>query len=167
MKELSYNGFLKRYVRDLSQGNTCSIYKLAREAEHDNPRLKEPLYLYAVSSGKKEELMNAVKNSPLKAEYCALETLSELPERYSRIYTSYLAERDRYKTQDNIVSLIQKKVCHLQNQKGISTYRICKDLHLNPGNINCWLKNGDCKKVSLSTARSVLDYVQNSQTRGI
>ena len=43
MRPLTFSGFLKQYVRKLSTQDTLGIYKLAEEAEHENPLLREPL----------------------------------------------------------------------------------------------------------------------------
>ena len=48
MRELTFVGFLSRYVRELSMSGTNSISKLASEAATDNYRLREPLLLYAL-----------------------------------------------------------------------------------------------------------------------
>ena len=50
MRELTFVGFLSRYVRELSMSGTNSISKLAREAATNNYRLREPLLLYALFS---------------------------------------------------------------------------------------------------------------------
>ncbi len=44
--------------------------------------------------------------------------------------------------------------------KNISNYRINTNLGLNHGNINAWLKNGECDKLSLETAGKVLRYFE-------
>lgn len=48
MRELTFRGFLAQYVKQLSAEKTNSLYKLAAEAGSSNPRLREPLLLYAV-----------------------------------------------------------------------------------------------------------------------
>jgi hypothetical protein len=53
-----------------------------------------------------------------------------------------------------------RKVNDYKKLKNITNYRIYTDLKLNHGNINSWLKNGDCDKVSLETARRVLKYTE-------
>lgn len=63
---------------------------------------------------------------------------------------------------DYTKELVRKKVKRLQTSGNISNYRIYADLGLNPGNINAWLKLGECGKVSLNTARKVLSYVENA-----
>lgn len=53
MRKLTFEGFLKQYVAELSGVQTASVHKLAdRMAE--NPRLKEPLFLYALAFNKVE-----------------------------------------------------------------------------------------------------------------
>ena len=59
MRQLSFPGFTKRYVASLSQAGTTAIYPLTREAASENPRLREPLLLYALSNGQEKVLMAA------------------------------------------------------------------------------------------------------------
>ena len=46
MRKLTFEGFLKQYVAELSGVQTASVHKLAA-CLNENPRLKEPLFLYA------------------------------------------------------------------------------------------------------------------------
>ena len=43
--------------------------------------------------------------------------------------------------------------------KCVTDYCIYKQLELNPGNVNAFLKNGDVSKVSLDTVRKILSFV--------
>ena len=43
MAELTFQKFLKAYVRQLSEQNTVSIIRLADEASGTNYRIREPL----------------------------------------------------------------------------------------------------------------------------
>ncbi len=54
---------------------------------------------------------------------------------------------------------MRKKILSIQKEKNCSNYRVYTDLHLNPGNINSWLKNGDSTKVSYQTAEKIMNYV--------
>ena len=65
MRELTFAGFMKKYVAELSTGHTTAIYKLVREAVTQNARLKEPLYLYAASNGHLKTLLAASKKTAL------------------------------------------------------------------------------------------------------
>lgn len=173
MRELSFLGFLKRYVRSLSLNNTYNLRKLAEEAAIDNPRLREPLFLYAVSSGKQERFVQAAQQVGLDRFYGSLlysfdqETMlralaekGTLPMGYEKVWHSYQSQKNRHTTDNDTKELIRRKVLALQGRHKISNYRIYTDLKLNPGNLNAWLKHGDCGKISLSSARNVLKYVQ-------
>ena len=48
MRELTFKGFLKQYVRELSNGKTNNIYRLVKETSEENPRLYEPLFCMQV-----------------------------------------------------------------------------------------------------------------------
>ena len=76
MRKLTFEGFLKQYVAELSGVQTASIHKLA-DCLSENPRLKEPLFLYALAYDKVELLLRYTANSTIAAEY------EQLSNRYS------------------------------------------------------------------------------------
>lgn len=67
--------------------------------------------------------------------------------------------KNRKKNDDKIKSIMQKRIVEVQQEKGITNYRIYKALNLNPGNVNAFLKNGDTGKVGVDTVRRMLAYV--------
>lgn len=174
MRELTFKGFLARYVKQLSKSNTNSLYKLAEEASGDNPRLKEPLLLLALYSGKQTVLLQAAKDQKLFAEYQRMvsqysvdqmtqmfeDSASALPNEYHKVWSSFQFQKNRGQSDDHTKELMRLKVKKLQEQCGVSNYRIYTDLKLNPGNVNAWLKHGAADKVSLETARTILHYVE-------
>ena len=175
MRELTFKGFLTSYVRGLSRNDTNSLYKLAAEAASDNPRLCEPLFLYAMYSGKLTVLLQATKDAALYSAYnemaqytvAQMTTLLEngsstLPNEYHKVWRSYLSQKNRGQADDHTKELMRQKVKHLQDRYGVSNYRIYTDLRLNPGNLNAWLKHGHSDKVSLETARRTLRYVEQT-----
>ena len=173
MRELTFRGFLTQYVKHLSVQETTSLYKLAKEASSTNPRLKEPLFLYALFSQKKDGLLQATKTAPLHEEYHRLMTLytaeqmTELLEQespliaveYHKVWRSFKSRKNKWKADDHTKELMRQKVKYLQEKTGITNYRIYTDLQLNPGNLNAWLKHGFHDRVSLETARKTLQYV--------
>lgn len=175
MRELTFRGFLTEYVKQVSYGNTNSLSKLIQEASTNNPRLKEPLFLYAVYSQKQEYLLRAARGTKLHPEYLGLlERYSEssltellesqsqqLPWEYRKVWNSYMSRKNRTQSDNHTKELIRQKVIRLQQANGVTNYRIYTDLKLNPGNLNSWLKNGDSGKISLDKARATLGYVQN------
>lgn len=178
MRELTFKGFLSQYVKQLSTQETNSLFKLAAEASSDNPRLQEPLLLYAVYSGKPDALLQATKEVQLYQTYARLlsqydamaftelfETASPaLSAEYHKVWRSYQARKHRGQADDHTKELMRQKVKRLQKKYGVSNYRIYTDLNLNPGNLNAWLKHGNSKKVSLETARQTLHYVETAGT---
>ena len=135
--------------------------------------MREPLFLYAVTSDKADFLLQATKDTQLNAEYAnmlasfdkdtlfhALESGDPmLPEGYHKVYRSYISVRDRMKAESHTKELLLKKIRRLQKEKSVSNYRIYTDLSLNQGNMNAYLKHGDLTKVSLDTARRVAEYL--------
>jgi hypothetical protein len=176
LRELTFNGFLSQYVRVLSRDDTLKLYKLAAEAAEVNPRLREPLLLYALSVNKTAVLLRATKHPQLHEEYVRVllrlasnteraglnpESCSHmLPERYRKVYRSYLSVRDRKEHDKHTKSLLYQRIKKIQVKKQVSNYRVYKDLQLNPGNVNAFLKHGDVSKVSLTTARRMLEYLE-------
>lgn len=175
MRELTFRGFLTQYVRQLAEQETNSLYKLAAEAGSTNPRLREPLLLYAVYSQKQDVLLQATKEPSLREEYrclAMLYTVDEmtdlleqasplLPDGYHKVWRSYQSRKNRCQADDHTKELMRQKVKRLQEKNGVTNYRIYTDLKLNPGNLNAWLKHGDADKVSLDTTRRTLRYVEN------
>jgi hypothetical protein len=174
MRALTFRGFLGQYVSALSLSGSKKLYKLAAEAAVNNPRLKEPLFLYALFSDKADYLLAATKSPSIAREYRELLTRFDkasmeaalksddpvLRAEYRKVYTSYLAVRDKKKNEHHTKTLMHSKIVRLQKEKGVSSYRICKDLELNSGNLGAYLKNGDCSKVSLDTARKAINYLE-------
>lgn len=174
MRQLTFHGFLEQYVSSLSSNGACGMYQLAREVSGGNHRLREPLCLFALTTGKMNTLLKASKDTVMYPEYAAMserfsdgtvvvalsEEADSLPREYTKIWRSYkseLAIRDR---EVRMKELVRQKVARLKDDKDISVYRICRDLDLNYANVNHWLKNGDTSRVSLSTAKSVLAYLE-------
>lgn len=175
MRELTFKGFLSWYVKQLSMQDSNSIFKLVAEAVGCNPRLQEPLLLYALYSDKQNILLQASKGCDLYDDYRYLlsqydvDEMTELlktsspvlPDEYHKVWRSFLCLKNRREADNHTKELMRQKVKRLQEKSGITNYRIYTDLSLNPGNVNAWLKHGEADKVSLDTARRVLSYLEN------
>ena len=174
MRKLTFEGFLKQYVAELSGVQTASIHKLA-DCLSENPRLKEPLFLYALTFNKVELLLRYTANSTIAAEYEQLSNLyslakmllllenqsPELPEGYRKVWRSYCSVRDAALADNDTKELIHRRVLELQQKKKLTNYRLYKDLKLNPGNVNAWLKHNDSSKMSLDCARQIYKYAKS------
>ena len=175
MRQLTIEGYLGRYLRTLSYSGTNSIYKLANEVKNKHHRLREPLYLYALSVGKVDLLLRATFGDALHVRYSelannyswsgmlkALESNDEsLDGNFHKVYNSYIRMRNMPKTNCRSKTIMRSKIKHLQEDKKITNYRIYTDLKLNPGNINAYLKRGDVNKVSLNTVDRIVEYLES------
>jgi len=173
MRELTFTGYLEQYVRSLSNGSTNSIFKLAREVP-ENPRLREPLLLYAFSVGKIDLLLRASAGCPAYSQYVELgkrytwenlmNALEEMDMRlgwdYVKVYKSYLSRRDKNKTDSETKALMHKEIRYLQAHKGVSNYRLYTDLRISPSNANAFLKNGFVNRLNIRTVERMLDYLE-------
>ena len=70
-------------------------------------------------------------------------------------------ERTKIERDNHTKLLMRKAIIEIQEEKGITNYRIQKELKLNYGNMNYLLKNGSVEKLALETVREMLNYVRN------
>ncbi|MCL2526057.1 MAG: transcriptional regulator [Coriobacteriia bacterium] len=175
MRQLTFKGFLKKYVQDLAGVQTTNMRKLVELAAHETPRLREPLTLYAFATGRVElfskyasehqsfsditSLINELSCGDLLAK--VVEQNECLPDRFLRVYRSYCSVKNRLEGESHTKELIHARVQLLKQQKAVSNYRIYTSLGLNPGNANAFLKNGDTSKLSLDTARKTLALLES------
>lgn len=166
MRNLTFVGFLQSYLVDLSVSNSCSIRNLIKELD-DNARILEPLILFTKITTTNEQQSKykktVVQNCLLELSgFQDVENALEnnlLPEKYQKVYNSYLVKKNKQKRDDRIKTMFFEKIKIIQKEKNISNYNIYKNLHLNAGNINDYLRNKNVSKVSLNTARKIFVYV--------
>ena len=84
---------------------------------------------------------------------------SERLSHYRTIFQNYIYEKDKKVLENKLKQMMYQKICFTRKSKNMSNYRIYKELNLNPGNANAFLKYGDVSKVSLDTARKILAFV--------
>lgn len=169
MRKLTLEGYLKRQLIEMSGENTTSLYKFSRLSVN-NVRLEDVLCLYIalfVDDKLKVQLIKAFPNINNKCklltslnetnicEYLDSKKLSS----FHTIYKNYIYECNKKINEKNIQKVMREKISRIQKEKHISNYCIYKNLNLNPGNVNYFLHNNDDSKVSLSTARRILEFV--------
>lgn len=165
MRKLTFRGFLKQYTHDLSLHGSYGIGVLAREADHENIRLQEPLLFYAFETSQTELLLRNCGEA-LREEYRAVlpflqrGDFAHLPEGYQKVLDAYSVKANRVRTDQRAVAGARGMILQLQTEKNISTYRICTDLKLNQGNVGGWLKHGSAGKVSYRNALRIVSYMK-------
>ena len=169
MRELTFKGYLLSQLQELSGFNSTSLYSFSQLA-CNNARLKDVLTLYLVMyteenlKGKLLKKFDFLNSSCEKLKglnydnaktYLQNDCLSE----YRTIYNNYLYQRNHKEQENRLKMMMYLKISEVKQVKGVSNYRIYKELNLNHGNVNAFLKNGDTSKVSLDSARKILAFV--------
>ena len=62
--------------------------------------------------------------------------------------------------------LMRKCILALQKDYRVTNY-LYTDLHLNPGNLNAWLKHSDSGKNSFISVRRLISYVQHKASLAV
>ncbi len=164
-------GFLEEYCRELSGLNTTSLRKLVATAE-GNARLVEPLFALAAVQGKASYLARISESEWFHDDYedltrklvkhGSLEALlssDDAPVRYAAVLEAFRAQGDALAANRRINGLMRPRIAEALIRRGITRYRMCRDLDLNPGNVYAYLA-GDDAKVSKETARRMLVYAE-------
>lgn len=162
MRKLEFNGFLKLYIKDLTGSDTLSVHKLTKLCKK-NYRLLDSVVLFCVIEDK-IELFHKYSNFEYKEMTSNLTKDNFLDEEFSffdfaKIWDSYLSKANSFDYDEIIKGRIRENILLMMKQKNISNYRIYKDLCLNPGNTNDFLRNGNNKKVSLDVVKKIYNYV--------
>jgi hypothetical protein len=174
MRPLTFAGYLGTYVAHLSGEDTRDAARLAA-AVRKRPRLAAPLVLWAVETGRADRFANLLGDNPqLLAELGTVNRLwaegrleraldeppSPLRPEYAKAWQSYVARRDAPKRDAELKLVARGRALVLASQKGVSRYRLAKDLGLNPGNLHAFLAQGDATKLSLDKAVALVKYLE-------
>ena len=168
---LTFKGFLEKYLKELSNGHTCSVNKCLKEIKEDNNYLLvEPLFLYAFMTLDKERFNKFLNKYDYFREvydkyfssYKTFEDVdfSALPYEFSKVKDAFLAEKGITKRDNELKLLMLKEINTLREKKRVTAYRIYTDLKLNHGNVNDFLKNGNTIKLSLNDVRRIWNYLE-------
>jgi hypothetical protein len=174
MRQLTFGGFLDSYVRYLSGESTLALARLVALLPSE-PRLAEPLLLWATVTGRSERLARLLAgNEELLAELRQLVLLweagrledalsladSRLRPEYAKAWRSYVTRRDAAARDSRLKLEARERILALESEKNVSRYRMAKDLGLNPGNLHAFLSQGDPKKLALAKAYQLVEYLE-------
>lgn len=174
MRRLTLEGFLESYVKYLSGENTLALPRLVRLLPAE-PRLVEPLVLWAAATGRSGRLAALLNDDDATAAEAALVERLSLEGRlesvldsadpllrpeYSKAWRSYVARRDAAARDARLKLDARARVLALKAEKSVSQYRMAKDLGLNPGNLNAFLVQADPQKLGLDKAYALVRYLE-------
>lgn len=169
---LTFEGFLKGYCRELSGQQSLSFRKLVKQATTVAPRVAEPLFLLALAQGKAEYVLGLSEGSWMEEGYRGVLSLyaqtgslaslcaeDKLPNRYANVWRAYRAVKEKPVADRRINALMRKRTLGALEESGVTRYGLCRDLNLNKGNVYAYLA-GDDSKVSRETARRIIEYAE-------
>lgn len=174
MRRLTFNGYLESYVRRLAGRDTLALFQLASLSQSE-PRLVEPLLLWATRSGQSERLLKRLEGrDDLQRELRWLASLEDcgdleraladadpgLRSEYVKVWRSYVARRDATHRDAELKLAARERVLALEQMKHVSRYRMAKDLGLNPGNLHAFLSQRNAAKLSLNRAYELVRYLE-------
>ncbi len=174
---LTFEGFLKGYCRELSGQQSLSFRKLVERAMTVAPRVAEPLFLLALAQGKAEYVLGLSEGSWMEEDYRGVLSLysqagnmaslcakSELPNRYANVWRAYRGVKEKPAANRRVNALMRKRTLKALEESGVTRYGLCRALHLNKGNVYAYLA-GDDSKVSRETARRIMEYAEERSTQ--
>jgi hypothetical protein len=176
MRRLTFAGFLESYVRSLAGKNTVALAELVERSVAE-PRLVEPMLLWAVTSGRVARLARLLDGrGRLQRELsvlvelqqtdslvsCLMSEDSRLRPGYSKVWRSYVARRDAQNRDAELKLEGRRRVLALESRKRVTRYRMAKDLGLNPGNLYAFLAQGNPTKLSLDRVVQLVEYLETA-----
>jgi DNA-binding CsgD family transcriptional regulator len=176
VRALTFNGYLESYVQYLAGEETRSISRLAARLVAE-PRLAEPLLVWAAKTHRERRLdrvLGQQERAGLQRELRMLVSLErrgrlesalanedrQLRPEFSKVWRSYLTRANAPKRDARLKLEARERALALQAAKGVSRYRIARDLGLNPGNLHAFLAQGNTAKLSLARAFELVDYLE-------
>lgn len=169
---LTFEGFLKSYCRELSGQQSLSFRKLVKQATTVEPRVAEPLFLLALTQGKAEYVLGLSEGSWMEEGYrgvlslynqtgslASLCTKDDVPNRYANVWRAYRGVKEKPAADRRVNALMRKRTLEALVGSRLTRYGLCRDLHLNKGNVYAYLA-GDDSKVSRETARRIMEYAE-------
>lgn len=173
MRRLTLKGYLDAYVPYLAGLHTLALSRLAALVESE-PRLVEPLLLWATTTGRAKRLATLLsERADLVAELDVLTSLrqqgrlesalasedSRLRSEYHKVWRSFVVRRDAPDRDAQLKLDARERALELEAAKSVTRYRMAKDLGLNPGNLHAFLAQGNVSKISLDRARELVEYL--------
>lgn len=169
---LTFKGFLRDYVRELTLLDTDNLKKLLGAVSTESPAAAEALMAFAAIQGKADYLAKLAANTAFAGGYAAFAAATsglagekveeylasaESPARYQKVWLAYLSKKRKIDSDRRVIGLMREKTLESLRASGTTVYSICKQLGLNAGNVYAYLNQGDVKKVSRATARRIME----------
>ena len=137
-----------------------------------NLRLVEPLILYIRFANLNDtyikfrcnDLLDKAMNQ-FVIDYPSIPTLltefekKNVESNFQKVYVSYLYFKHRKENESQLKEKMIEKIMELITVKKISKYRLSKELKINPGNLNSYLKHQKIDALSTQKCNGLLNYL--------
>lgn len=175
MRRPTFDRWAKREALRAANARAFSFKNLAGALQDGCADLKAPLFLYAYETDDLDRLFRYIRDATLADEFRRVENvlggrpaeklalrgtpMRLLPGEYQACLDAFaLAFRAPERLEAEKRALWEKTVS-AQRRKSIPNSEVYQRLHLNPGNVNSYLKDGAVEKLSLENARIILEFV--------
>jgi hypothetical protein len=174
VRQLTFEGYLARYVRGLSGSESLAPPRLVNSPS-SHPRVVEPLLLWAAKTGRSARLAPLLGAHPKRQRELAwlveLNSTGELegaletedprlrPE-FAKVWRSYRVRARVPERETELELEVRRQALQLEKEKRVTRYRMAKDLGLNPGNLHAFLAQANPRKLSRKRALELLEYLR-------
>ncbi|MDZ4179128.1 MAG: hypothetical protein U1E29_07850 [Coriobacteriia bacterium] len=173
MRQLTLKGYLESYVPYLAGEDTLALARLVRHLPEE-PRLVAPMLLWAAVSGRGDRLYKLLQSEDQRRELEVLMSLQSasalesalaeedprLRPEYAKTWRSFVARRDATHRDADLKLEARRRALDLASAKGVSRYRMARDLGLNDGNLHAFLAQGKPNALSLKRAFDLVEYLE-------
>ena len=175
-KQMKFKTFLKNYCRYLTDAPDYRLRSFAKDL-NNNYRAFPVVLLYAVGYLPNEKFFYKMLDDKQKKEfdylsarlkkYANVEEMCKFDEDlqwdYKRVYSAYLGKFENKKTEKGAKEYFCNFFKNTFKLQVVSKYRACKDLKLNPANLNEFLK-GYLNRLSLDKCFELEGYLKGKLT---
>lgn len=158
---LTFKGFLKIYLRELTGGDTLSLRRLSDSVLTSSPSAEEALWCYSAASGSLDRLCRITAGTGVGARYARMtswyrgeplgEFLRKAGGRYAKVWQAYLQAKDPEAGMRAAAAALRPKVTALLAERGVTAYDALGRAGINRGNGYAWIR-GDDTRLSPKTA---------------
>ncbi|MHB9004197.1 MAG: hypothetical protein ACYC6C_09045 [Coriobacteriia bacterium] len=173
MRQLTFKGYLESYVPYLAGEDTLSLARLARHLPGE-PRLVAPMLLWATVTGRGDRMATLLQSEDQTRELELLMSLQSaslleaaltaedprLRPEYAKAWRSFVVRRDAARRDAELKLEARQRALDLASKKGVSRYRMARDLDLNDGNLHAFLAQGKPHALSLKRAFELVEYLE-------
>lgn len=89
----------------------------------------------------------------------------KLPIAYQRAVAGYARLFEAHRAENESKRLIAKRIAQRREGLDLSDYRICRELHINPGNFNSFFYHGNDNALSLDKVKLIYRFVEFCRER--